>query len=345
MTHDNIKRANWLELLFDLVFVFAIAKATHILAHAHDGHLSGHQYLTFVLVMIPIWWTWTGHTMYCTRFDFGSVTHKILTLAMMLATLFWSAFIDGDFSANYYGYLGFYIAIRLLLIAMYIYAGYKSVDARPIAKQLSVGFLIGLAVMLASLFFDSPIRYALFYAGLTIEILSPLLCRAALKKIPVKNHHLPEGYGLLTIIVLGESIIMLGSLLRDMAWQPTLLISAVAGFITVACLWWLYFGLTDRHALRKNIGPGQRHAYGHMFIYIGLSAQAVFIGFTVQPALTLLHLLTLLTFSLVVLISGLLLAFGGGKLLNRSNAPIFAMLILSTIVSFANPIANLSAIH
>ncbi len=56
MSPDNIKKANWLELLFDLIFVYAVSKATHILANTHNGHIEVKQYIAFILVMIPIWW-------------------------------------------------------------------------------------------------------------------------------------------------------------------------------------------------------------------------------------------------------------------------------------------------
>ena len=83
MSENIIKKATWLDLLFDLIFVFAIAKATHILAHAHHGHLSINQYVIFVLVIVPIWWTWTGHTLFATRFDTHDTTQRVLTLAQM----------------------------------------------------------------------------------------------------------------------------------------------------------------------------------------------------------------------------------------------------------------------
>ena len=88
---DTIKRANWLELFFDLVFVFAIAKATHVLAHLHDGHVSLAQYGIFILIMIPVWWAWTGHTMFATRFDTEDTAQRLLTLAQMLAAVFLAA--------------------------------------------------------------------------------------------------------------------------------------------------------------------------------------------------------------------------------------------------------------
>lgn len=68
MHNEIIKKANWLELLFDLIFVYAVSKAAHILAHLHEGHIGAGQYVTFILVMTLIWWTWTGHTLFATRF-------------------------------------------------------------------------------------------------------------------------------------------------------------------------------------------------------------------------------------------------------------------------------------
>jgi hypothetical protein len=34
------RRATWLELFFDLIFVVAIGDVTHILNHTHEGHLA-----------------------------------------------------------------------------------------------------------------------------------------------------------------------------------------------------------------------------------------------------------------------------------------------------------------
>ena len=52
----DVKRANWLELFFDLVFVYAIAKATHTIAGPHDGQISAQYYGLFFLIIIPVWW-------------------------------------------------------------------------------------------------------------------------------------------------------------------------------------------------------------------------------------------------------------------------------------------------
>ena len=84
------------------MYVFAIAKATHVLVHLHDGHVEWSQYGIFFLIMIPVWWAWTGHTMFATRFDTEDPGQRLLTLAQMLAALFLAAFINPDFDSYYH---------------------------------------------------------------------------------------------------------------------------------------------------------------------------------------------------------------------------------------------------
>ena len=38
------RHANWLDLFYDLIFVFAVAETTHIIAHPHDGHIAAADY-------------------------------------------------------------------------------------------------------------------------------------------------------------------------------------------------------------------------------------------------------------------------------------------------------------
>lgn len=293
---ETIKRANWLELFFDLVFVFAIAKATHVLVHLHDGHVSLAQYGIFVLIMIPIWWAWTGHTMFATRFDTEDTTQRLLTLAQMLAVVFLAAFISPDFDANYHGFLFSYVAIRVLLILMYIRATRFIPESVPISKHLGTGFSIGLLVSLSSLLVEPPWRYVLLYAGITIEIITPLLYRSILQLVPVKSHHMPERFGLLTIILFGESVVAIAAKLGDLSWTLLTPFAATNGFIAMCAAWWLYFDTHDERVVGHNVGTGQRIVYGHLGIYCGLSIISAAIGFSISGELGITdHLLMIAT--------------------------------------------------
>ena len=74
---DPHRRATWLELFFDLIFVVALSDASEMLNETHDGHIAPDQFLHFVLVFLPLWWIWAGHTIYANRFDTDSRQHRL----------------------------------------------------------------------------------------------------------------------------------------------------------------------------------------------------------------------------------------------------------------------------
>ncbi len=321
-----VKRADWLELFFDLVFVFAVAKATHVLAHLHDGHFVWSQYGTFFLIMVPIWWAWTGHTMFATRFDTEDTTQRLLTLAQMLAAVFLAAFISPDFDSNYHGFLFSYIAIRLLLIVMYVRATRITPAAAQISKRLGFGFSLGLLVAFGSLLVEPPWRYAILYVGISIEIITPLLSRAALKAIPVNSHHMPERFGLLTIILFGESVVAIAVKLGELEWSILTPLAAIIGFVVMCSAWWLYFKTHEDQAIGKDLGTGQKILYGHLAIYCGLSIISTAIGFSISGELALSNHASMTGIGLVLFFGALM--FMHGKAMFQFTAQYYSAGIL-----------------
>lgn len=57
---DVERKATWLELFYDLVFVVVIAE----LAHTLFEHISLAGIGSFIFLFIPVWWTWIGVTFY-----------------------------------------------------------------------------------------------------------------------------------------------------------------------------------------------------------------------------------------------------------------------------------------
>jgi low temperature requirement protein LtrA len=64
------------------------------------------------------------------------------------------------------------------------------------------------------------------------------------KKQPVSDisaSHIPERFGLFTIIVLGESVVAAARGLTEQRWQPEAVATAAFGFLVAICVWWIYF--------------------------------------------------------------------------------------------------------
>jgi low temperature requirement protein LtrA len=59
------RRVTWMELFFDLIFVAAVAEVGSPLR----ADYSGTGLLRYSFLFVLIWWAWSGHTLYSTRFD------------------------------------------------------------------------------------------------------------------------------------------------------------------------------------------------------------------------------------------------------------------------------------
>jgi len=293
------RTATWIELFFDLIFVVAIAKAAHVLLHSHDGHIENIIYLKYLLIMIPLWWAWTGCTLYSSRFDCDDVIQRLMSFAQMFCVVVLAVNINTDFDTYYRGFLISYVSIRFFTVLMYLRASFSFPEKKHVSNYLALSFSIGIIISLTSLFFDGLLRYLLLYAGIAFDIAMPLLGSKRLKTVPVSSHHLPERFGLLTIILFGEAILSLANSFEKLSWSLLSTSMATCGFIITCSFWWLYFDNMQRKILGNIFGHGQSIIYSHIFIYVGLGGLAAMIYFAVIPELTLFEYKKLVAFSIV----------------------------------------------
>src|SRR5436189_1818590 len=68
---------DWLEVFYDVVVGIAIIELSAFLAADPGPDL--HRYLTYVGLLLPIWWVWMGWTVYTCRFDADDAPHRLLT--------------------------------------------------------------------------------------------------------------------------------------------------------------------------------------------------------------------------------------------------------------------------
>lgn len=264
------RHATWLELFYDLIYVVVIARLAHLITHAHDHHLSLEAYLLFVALFISVWWAWTGHTMFQNRFDNDDTRHRIETLLQMLATCFLAVFITKAFGTHANGFALSYFVIRTLLLAMYLRVHQQGGKHKPVTSLFLTGFSIGAAFWLASLFVPAPYKFGLWGAGLAIEIITPWIGRKRLTQASVHTSHLPERLGLLTIIVLGESVVSIVGGIETTSLNAASLTTILFGFILLGAIWWFYFDALENALMGAKYTNGQLAIYGHLPIYLGL---------------------------------------------------------------------------
>jgi low temperature requirement protein LtrA len=272
--YEKNRHATWLELFFDLIFVVAIGKVTHTLAHVHHGHIEHEQSWTFVLLFVPLWWVWASHTIYSNRFDTDSNPHRLATLFIMLLLIVLSARIGEELEVNYPLVIACYFGIRAIISIMYI-SSISKLDSRgEFSSRLGFALLVSAVVSLSSILFDPPMRYLVAYIGIFLDILLPVFFWSKLKPLPAHTEHLVERLGLLTLILLGESVISLSGGLSNIQWDRYNVMTAITGFIMICSIWWIYFDSFYLLSKNESSMSGQSLIYSHLFLFMGLALLA-----------------------------------------------------------------------
>jgi low temperature requirement protein LtrA len=262
------RHATWTELFFDLVFVGAIAALGSILRE--DPSVDG--ILRMAGLFVPVWWAWIGFTLYADRFDSDDAVFRCLMFAGMLGSGALAVNVHFVAEGSSAGFALSYVAVRIVLIALYDRARRHVPQARPLVVRYMRGFSIAAALWLVSLAFSGWARYAIWALAMTIDIGGPVTAPArVLERLPPHQSHLPERFGLFTLIVLGETVVSVTAASANLDWSVRAALVAAGGFVTVACIWWIYFDLLDLGAIRRGFRPTQVYFYGHLPLLIGLT--------------------------------------------------------------------------
>jgi low temperature requirement protein LtrA len=266
---DQERRATWLELFFDLVFVAAVGQLANSLA----AEPTTARFFEFLGLFVPVWWAWMGFTFYANRFDTDDLVYRLLLLLAMFGVAVFATTIPSVFRGATEGFVIAYVAIRIVLLALYARASRHVPEARALARRFLSMFSLAVLVWIASLAFDAPWVYVVWGIALSIEIVTPTSAWRLLPEAPVDPRHLPERFGLLTLIVLGESVLAVVIGVSKVSWDAGSAAAAASGFVVAAALWWIYFDFLDEGALTsRGIFGGLTYTYMNYFVVAGLAA-------------------------------------------------------------------------
>jgi low temperature requirement protein LtrA len=275
---DDERRATWLELFFDLVFVVAVAQLSSGLGNVitlRDG-------LILAGLFVPVWWAWVGFTFYADRFDPDDVVHRVLMLAGMFSVAALASAIPDVYDGETTAFVLAYAVVRALLVVLYVRAWVQVPEARPLVNVYLAAFTTSILVWLASLAFAAPARYGFWAAALLVDLVTPLLSAERIRIVPIHTSHIPERLGLFTIIVFGETVLGVVIGTETVSWTVESGAVAALGFVIASALWWLYFDYVDMTIVARTIAAGQVFLYAHLPLLLGLTALGAGVKLTIK---------------------------------------------------------------
>jgi len=268
------KKVTWIELFYDLIFVAAFIQ----LGNGLGDNVTGTGFLSFAGMFVPLWITWTGFTFFSNRFTVDDFLHRIMVFIQMFAVGSMAVSAARVFTGTH-EYFAFSYAIAQGTVALLYFRAYRQVDAAgEYSKYWGKVFGTGSALWFASGFCPTPYAYALWAIATLLVLSAPFSkhSRALSEEFPMDWEHLAERYGLLTIIVLGESFVKVLTVLSGSgATEWNMLLKASSTLLITCCIWWVYFDDVAGSKVKKGKLTSVVWLYAHLPMQIAVTAAGV----------------------------------------------------------------------
>jgi low temperature requirement protein LtrA len=262
-----------LELFYDLAVVVLVAQAAHRLA----GHLSWPGLAQFAVVFVLVWIAWANGSLHHELHGHEDARARNTFLLQILLLVALGAFIPqagGDRGA------AFAVAAGVLFAVLAVLWQLAARGDRPGYRRSSRMFVAGTAasaVLLAgSALLPAGARLvawgvidAAYLAGFATLILTATPVEAAALSV---TDALIERFGLLIIIVLGET---LTGVVQGLASEPISAVTLSVGLIAVVVgfgAWWTYFDFAGHRHLEAGRAATLQWILGHLPVTAAIAA-------------------------------------------------------------------------
>jgi low temperature requirement protein LtrA len=273
--HGRERKVTWLELFYDLIFVAAIIQLGDALSH----HVTIGNFAAFAGHFVPLWIAWSGFTFFANRFDVDDFTHRIMVFIQMFAMGAMAISAPHAMEGHHTVFALCFTVAQVMVVAMYARAWYQVPKARDYCKYWGGAFAISAGLFLISAFVPTPWTYGFWVAGILAILGAPVskVSRTLMERYPLDMEHLSERYGLLTIIVLGESFVKVLSYLSgsELATELEYVLKGSLGLLLTCTVWWIYFDDVAGSHLKKHRGAFEVWLVGHLPLAIAITGVGV----------------------------------------------------------------------
>ncbi|WP_422771178.1 low temperature requirement protein A [Plantactinospora sp. WMMC1484] len=272
------QRATAVELFYDLVFVFILARlAEALVANLHP--LGAYQTL---LLLLAIWWVWSYTNLATDTLDSRRPAVQLLVIAIMLGSLMMSTAVPEAFDGQGVLFAASYVGIHLFRsIVLAVILHRHRLHNRPLRGIFWFG--ISGAIWLAGALVPGVPRTVLWTVALGMDYLGPVLRwpTPKLGRSPdwewnTTGEHLAERYRQFIIIALGETVVITARTIRSTGDAPRERMAFLVSFGTTVLLWWIYFYRTREKlgsAIVGSADPGRETTwagYAHLIMVAGV---------------------------------------------------------------------------
>lgn len=279
-------RVTFVELFFDLVFVFAVTQVSHTML----AHFTPLGVFETAILIFAVWWVWIYTSWVTNWLDPEKLPVRLLLFVLMLAGLVMSTAIPKAFESRGLAFAAAYAFMQVGRSAFMLWAVWKADAVLKANFQRILIWLAAAAVLWIAGGLAAPeSRIKLWIVALVIEYLGALLLfwvpglgASRVSDWTIEGGHLAERCGLFIIIALGESILVTGATFSTHDWTAGTIGAFVAASIASIAMWWIYFhkgAEAGAERISSSRTPGRMarlaYTYLHLPIVAGIIVTAV----------------------------------------------------------------------
>lgn len=279
-------RVTYVELFFDLVFVFAITQISHTLL----AHFTPLGILQVLILFFAVWWVWIFTSWITNWLDPERTPIRLMLFAMMIAGLVLSASIPKAFESRGLVFALAFVAMqvgRTVYSALAVPASERSM--RMNLWRISIWLAFSGVFWIAGGLAEDALRPVLWSVALAIEYAGPAmrfrcpgLGASSFQDWDVEGGHMAERCALFIIIALGESIVVTGATFSGIAWSGETVAAFIVSLIGSIAMWWVYFHLGVEAGAKQIVSSDESgkfarvaYTYLHLPIVLGIVVSAV----------------------------------------------------------------------
>jgi low temperature requirement protein LtrA len=236
---DDTHRVTPLELLFDLVFVYAITNVTALM----EQDIGAETVLEGVVTLAVVWFGWCAYAWLGNQAQADEGLVRVAMVVAMGGMFFVAISIPYAFEPEGNAALvlaSAYAVVRFTHLGVYLIAAGDDTQLRS-----AIMAMLGVATVVLVLLFTGAALGGVqqrwwWLAAVAIDQLGVYLVRSTRWRLNSASHF-AERFGLVIIIAIGESIVAVGVATSSAELGGRDALALVCGLAIAVCLWWLYF--------------------------------------------------------------------------------------------------------
>lgn len=253
---EGIATVSYTELLFDLIYVFAVTQLSHYLLH----HLNWIGLLESTVLWFAVWLGWQHTTWMTNWFNPNIRSVRGILFALMMISLITTAAIPEAFGKRGLVFALCYVSIQVGRTVSVIWMLGKNHPLTLNYVRILGWFVISAVFWIVGSFYEGEMRLLLWGIAVLCDFLSPMFGfylpflgkSDSEKDWTIDGHHLAERCQLFVIIAFGETILMSGASLSEIeTWSTPIVLAALISFVSSLAMWWIYFDVSSEAGAKK----------------------------------------------------------------------------------------------